>query len=257
MSKPLSAAALLLLLARPALALDVSSCETVVPPGEEAHLVGDLVCSSGATGVVLGPRATLHLDGRSIEGGSVGVDCTTCTVLGPGEIRGQSLVGIGGRRVTVEGVTVHSASGGVANGIGARVLTVRDSVVRDCAGIGISAKKLVATNVDVLRSGLHGIQTNTLDGTDLLVEDNGERGITTLGPLDLTQAVVRRNSVGIWSQRGSVTITDSEIVQSGEAPSYDQNPDLIARRAPVVANTVCGRSQIGTTLGTWGVCTND
>jgi hypothetical protein len=247
------------LFAQTSAALDVDTCGAAVPVGAEAHLISDVICPADApVAVSLGRDAALHLDGFAIEGGRVGVDCErACAIFGPGEIRGQSLSGVGGRTVAASGITVHSTQGGIANGITARTLDIVDSVVRDCAGIGVSARRMNAVNLTVQRSGLHGLQVRRLAGTGMLVEDNGGRGVSAQGPIELTGLIARRNQVGIWSRRGSVRLADSEITQSGAAPSFDQNPDVIASRLPVLTNTVCGRSQVKTTAQSWGVCQND
>jgi hypothetical protein len=111
-------------------------------------------------------------------------------------------------------------------------------------------------------NALNGIQTKRMFGGNVLVEDNGRGfwfgiGIYVEGLLDVTQLISRRNGIGVWSARGRVFLTDSEVTDSSPSPTGGPAVDLVAFRPPVLVNTTCGRSRVKFTSDNWGVCLND
>src|SRR5262245_59980 len=102
----------LLMVAAPASAADVTTCDTTVPPGEVADLQADLVCAATETGVLLGSKSTLRMNGHSISGGDTGIGCSQrCLIEGPGEIFGTNDgVVLGARGAVLHDLNVHDTA---------------------------------------------------------------------------------------------------------------------------------------------------
>jgi hypothetical protein len=161
----------ILLLAGPAGAVEITTCAQVVAAGEVGQLRNDLDCGPAppfllaAKGVQLEHGATLYLNGFTIRGNGtgVGVACggdgarPTCRVNGPGTITGF-WAGF--------------------NGGGCRFVA-RDLVVRgNTNGIyGPLACALEADGVHVVDNTEDGIWVWRMRGRDLVVSDNGARGV--------------------------------------------------------------------------------
>ncbi len=78
------------LLTRSAYAVDITTCDEIVPASETGVLLTDLAgCNDG---VVLAERAALQMNGHSILGANAGVFCLgpRCSIAGPGEISGAT-----------------------------------------------------------------------------------------------------------------------------------------------------------------------
>ena len=154
--------ALLCALALPAAAADVvvDHCGQLVEAGDTGWLLADLDCSAVSTeGVVLSDRASLHLDGFSIIGNPEtstprqGVRClygSSCSVLGPGEIRGFSAAGVAGTRVRVRDLRI------VGNG-----------------RAGVAAyRRVVARSVEIEENALTGSHAGLHAGRRVRVRDS-------------------------------------------------------------------------------------
>ena len=123
------------------------------PPPCDAHGCPLPTCS--LDGGTLGGNATLHMNGHSISGGTVGVFCRSkCLVEGPGEIFGvESAVVFLRARAAVQNLNVHDTT---FFGIGSPILGSLDLANVTLSNIGdnaIRAGRVSATNVTVTNSG--------------------------------------------------------------------------------------------------------
>ncbi|TMA51108.1 MAG: hypothetical protein E6J76_10640 [Deltaproteobacteria bacterium] len=275
-------------------ALDITSCGVLVPPGEIGDLQADLSCPATSgfcvrdpsvsctssaecppppcdahgrplptcslDGGTLGGNATLHMNGHSISGGTVGVFCRSkCLVEGPGEIFGvESAVVFLRARAAVQNLNVHDTT---FFGIGSPILGSLDLANVTLSNIGdnaIRAGRVSATNVTVTNSGnVYGaVYANArLRGANVTVTANPEYGVFCNGSVKVSGLVATDNGEeGLVATRA--LLTDSTLTGNDAA---GEGVDLRATSRPVLVNTTCGRSgRIPSDTGeSWGVCTGD
>ena len=173
----------------------VTTCGSVVDNG---YLTGDLDCR-GIEGqefpVMIHPKGSLDLRGFTLSVGEYSVYCGTVETAPGGETY----------------ISVHGKC------------TISNGVIRDSAGPGITAEKLVMTNVSVLDSAGRGIQgvSERRGGSrfDLI-------GSTVSGSGDfavLTDTLVLRGSTITGNARGALArgarLRDSSATGNGTGPS--------------------------------------
>lgn len=239
-----------------ALAMELTSCGQVVPARERATLTADLVCAGGLA-VELGARSTLDLAGFAIVntdplGRGQGVRCPkhSCTIVGPGEIRGFH-VRAEARRLEVRDVALRD--GRIAIDAVARARLVDVTVDGfDVAGVlarRLDAERLRVSNVTV-RHGLAALSVRSLRGTDVEVVGNEGDGVLARR-IRATNVIVTDNTgVGIVARRlrlEGATLRDNDALGSGT--------DLRSEKRPRVRDVSCTRSD--GPRGPWGVCTFD
>jgi len=277
----LGTAAVVLIAAASAAAVDITECDQMVPAGETGVLQADLTCSTlSGVAVTLEPSATLQLNGHTITGGVQGIfglGPGRYRVLGPGEVTGAAFDCI------VFGLAVGET--GRVNAL------VRDVTVRDCGDNGIAANGNLRVERAVV-SGNAGRQESRgiwadhyADVRDSLIEGNG-RGIFAFDGVKVQNTEVLNNVAGVVAALGSVKGKDATItgnggsgVAAGLAPwvrgrailkrsvvsdndAGGVGSDILSARSPRLRDTVCNLSRKwsddGTaTIGSWYVCSQD
>lgn len=226
---PVVAAALLLIGAANARAIDVATCRQIVPAGERAELRTNLVCGQSseapfsARGVVLGAGATLSLNGHSIlgDGTGVGVSCEPgarrrrkCRVSGPGVIAGFE-TGIGGvGTLVVDGLVVRRNRFGIA--------------VQKCCRLDVE-------NVLAESNLIAGVSAIRLRGAGLHANGNGEVGVAATR-FDLVDVQANANGIG-GGVRGRGRLRNSTVLANG---GFDGTYDLVALPRIKTHGTTCG-----------------
>jgi len=248
-----------------AAAMDISSCNVTVPPGEVGVIQTDLSCM-GAFVVALERGATLDLNGHLISldvnpaSSQAVVQCNTrrCAVAGPGSLRchqgpGNYSTGVGmpkGGRLDVTDTNILFCDQGIwdmgSPGAKTRVYATDLRVLYSTYN-GIEAEKLVATNLETHDNGFSGLAVEQVRGTNLVVnyngDDGGHSGITSFGGVVRVTGLVAKGNArhGVEAKKvilDSSTVTDNDVV------------DIVSVRFPRLINVVCGTSN-------WGVCAND
>lgn len=199
----------------PAYAVDITTCGQVVNERETGVLQTDLVDCS--TGVTLEARATLMLNGHSISGAYIGVECRGAkwAILGPGSIVG----GHDGILYTFPGA-LHPK------------LTLRDLVIDDNDDVAVAAEgggRIVADGVEASGNAM-GLAASRITGRNLSVTGNG--------------------GFGLYSDR--LLLRDSTVTGNNGAPG---GVDISVYRKPRVSNSTCGLS--AGPNGPWGICAGD
>jgi hypothetical protein len=247
-SRVIVVALVMLVLQRPAHALDLATCGQVIAAGEVGVLRADL--SGCDYGVALGDHAVLEMAGHSIAANNLGVLCSAprCTVRGPGDISGGQ-VGIWGYyptgNVEVSDVDIHDSNlSGIENARRARVTNV--SVRR--VGFGALNPEYSA-----------GIYVDKLRGTNVTAADNAGYGVLGGTSAKLTALTATGNGNAGIAGQGHTLLRDSVVTGND---GYERGIDLVAYRRPRVIDTTCGLSSSpGPTAEEpgppWGVCTGD
>ena len=259
---------LLLALAAPAWALDITTCHQRVPDREHAVLQVDLDCSGLGTcredpstscffdsdcpsvvcergAVNLGKKASLDLNGHSIVSTLTGVFCGShapCFVAGPGRVSGGSEGIRSHGSVVVTNVDIENTSGAIeafTHSVPGTV-TATGVTITHC-GSGIVAGRIRAATVMVQDgtgqdcSGFctgGGPSFGAVRGTDVTIIDGAGYGIAA-------RRIVLANS----------TVT-------GNHGNGDH--DLLSVRRPLLVDSTCGRSEVADGSGaSWGVCSGD
>lgn len=273
-------------------AVDVTTCQQVVPAGETGVLVADLDCSGlGGTddnAVRLETRATLHLNGHRITGSPLIVTVVrapskgSVRIIGPGTLAdgGAGILSDDGARISVtDDVTISGCTAGIRNPRG-RVIA-RNVTLTDNSGDGIMAAVLDATDVTVERSGIRGLVGTQnmrlarvvssqngvvglvgkrIKGEDLTLDDNGYQAVFAPGGhVVATRLVATGNDIaGIVGR--VVRLVDSTVTGNGDGVGVPV--DIATDRLPKLLNTTCDHSATivdGTTdpMLPWHVCAND
>ena len=140
-------------------ALDITACNTTVPPRETGVLQADLLCAGEFAGVTLENLATLDMNGHSIRGPAVkGVICTerNCAVMSsvPGSEISGTITGIFKFTtgvLTVSDVYVHDLDAPFPGDHGIEApdshIELMPAGVRRTGFRGIIARRLIATAV--------------------------------------------------------------------------------------------------------------
>jgi hypothetical protein len=271
-------------------ALDVTSCEQLVPKGQTGELQNDLNCAGEASGVGLDDRATLRLNGHRVTGpttlpliNALG----SATIVGPGELSGSpetacvqavgNLVVDGG----VDGLDVHGCSDGID---GLKTARLSNVTVHDNAQIGIYAPRLVATNVSSTGNNFGLIANASLKATSVTLAGNRSGGINSTRNVKLVDSTIDgsgvygiiasqvtmtdssvSNSGGVGVIAKAVTLKHSSVTGTGSLPQYlPANTDLHTQKKPkLLRDSTCGKSWAtpppndAGTGSSWGVCAND
>jgi hypothetical protein len=281
------AVALVVLIWSPvAWALDITTCDQLVPAGQVGEVQNDLDCGAGsfASAVRLDNRATLHLNGHRINGPTTGdglvLAVKSATIVGPGEIDtapdGACIVSYYGS-LHVDGgplgLDVHNCFEGIAARVNAKISNV---TIHDNTQEGAFAARLTVTNVSANRnsSGVAGVYS--LRATNLTAADN-----TVAGFIGENTAVIKDSNISGSGNYGGdgrrVVLTNTAISNSanwgvraqkalrlrnssvtGTGPGNGDvppNTDLESATKPILFNSTCGKSDGPD--GTWGVCAND
>jgi hypothetical protein len=223
----------------------ITTCGQSVPARETGTLVADLTCSSSATAVFVGDRATLDLDTHAIAGE---VQCVrSCTIIGPGEVGGSSASAI-----------VVNTRAGAGTKFVARDLTVRNSRV------GIFSQALqtnLFTNVTATQNSEAGILVfGRAKGTNVTVTDNGGSGfISQRKSVRFVGLTATGNgAAGLLNNGGRTRLVDSTLT-GNTYPPFPGTPtllDLFSFGRPKLVNTTCEHS-LGPRGEPWGVCSLD
>jgi hypothetical protein len=260
-----------LVLASPALALDVTSCGVVVPAREIAEVRNDLVCASG-TGVTLQSRATLRLNGFRFSGAALGISCAgPCTIEGGGgsiSDMGIAVQHAKGRLVVSE-LEIFDVELGVQSLHRSSVVVATDVVAHDTEYPFVVAGKLVATNVTTNDSyygiaAIRGIvavnvtaannqftgmySRRKIEGSGIAVTGNGGYGIQARR-VDASDVTASGNQSGVVAL--NTLLTDSTLTGN--------QTDLASFQRPRLVNTACDTSLRLDSMppASWNVCAND
>jgi hypothetical protein len=261
MQRLVIAAALVLVLASTAGALDITACDQTVPAGEVGRLIANVTCTTELTGVALERGATLELNGFSLGGGTnIGVACLerACTVVGPGTIDGNWM----GVSLLVDRVTLTISDVTIRNGKVAILGSARQHdrarvnatnvTIENPGDWAISAAVIRAEGLTVTGAGptLYAVIADRLLGSAIAVTGNQAVGIQARKVKASSLTAIANDGTGV--DAGRAVLGDSTLTGNGVVSGVD----LRSARRPRVVNTVCGLSAdaVG---GNWGVCTND
>ena len=252
----------------------ITTCGTLVSPGDTGVLAGDLDCGGASPGVILGRSTTLVLNGFSIRNAAdPAVDCVdgACAVLGGPASEISDCAGDGIR------------AGSPAQPSRRRV-TVSDLRIRGCDGSGIEAPMatVVATAVETSGNGAHGIHARKVRATDVLASANGLHGVVAMRKVLAAGITAEANGAnGINAFEGRVRVAGALVtgnthagiaarlldLEAGTVTANNTGAfgiDLFVVRPPHVRDTVCGQSRQLLVVGgqiqagpTWGVCAGD
>jgi hypothetical protein len=275
-----SLAVSLLVLASP---IPVVAQTVVTTCGQEASgsatLNADLDCTGFDGYAVTMHGGTLTMNGHTITGGSIGIQCDrTCKIVGPGTVTASTFVGVNAFNVglkmsqvdvtdcgyfgaqvwhsaAIEGPAVFSGNGGAIR-VGAKA-KIKDVTITG-NGAGVDAENNAKTgSIQVQLSTISGNSGTALRAqrgitvTDSTVMDNGESGVFAAG--------------GYCEKNAGASITRSTVTGNGTAPGCGSNrvcADVATckRRPRVKEGSTCGTShqiESGNPGSDWDVCTLD
>lgn len=283
MIRPLLLAALLLLRPGLAAAIDITSCDQVVPKGQVGEVLNDLDCSGGtfAAGVTLLNHATLRLNGHRINGpvtsgALVHATGKAAKIVGPGEVDTSDYGCIIAEEANLlveggDGIDVHHCYTAVS----AQNLRIANVTVHDNEGIAIYGVVLKAKDVVAYASwgGLAGgirAHVENLTATDNLVFGVNAELLTVKDStftgnswgVDGKIVTIRGSQITDNTNYGAranvMRVVDSTITGNGFAPSmFSSGPygDLLGGKISLRRST-CGTSLTGNG-GTLGICSDD
>jgi hypothetical protein len=223
-------------------------CPVTIPSSPDPDFTR--TCSHGM--IALPSGATLDLNGHALVGDPIGlpyspVNCTSgsCTVRGPGEIRGSSrpAIFLYRARLTIQDVSIHDNVAGIVASDRGSVRATNLSIADNLHGTELT--RLIGENVSVTDNGHTGVSALTVRARGLTVTGNGFGSDPPIG------------GAGIWAK--TVVVRDGTITgNNGNGQGYD----IMAVRRPRLRDVTCGTSAMflpGTTIPvpTWGVCAND
>ena len=267
-------AAVLMLLARAAFAMDIATCGVSVPSGEIGTLTADLACAPGDLhAVALEDRATLALNGHTISnpggfGSGAAVRCFGhCAIDGPGTISGAparefdgiradaSIITHRSLRLDVHDVTVDATTIGIEGNVGrgaalrATNLTVTNSLLYGVYVPKVTAVELTATGNRI------GVYAASLRATTLEASNNSSYGVYAVRRLRAEGLTATNNGEeGVRADR-TLRLVDSTVVGNDAA---GEGIDIEDGRAPRLENTTCGRSaMLEAPADDWNVCAGD
>lgn len=260
----------LVLLAVPALAIDITVPGQTVPKGDTGVLQADLVCSSSVAGVFLESGATLEMNGHVLDGcsvGGAGLSPVRIRVLGPGVIRNAGIYVRSGtlrvRDVDIQDAPSVGILGSGDSQDGPSSLSLQNVTVTGSRFDGIRATKVVARDVTSSGNGVGDfgwgiIGSGGVKGRNLIVSDNGAEGVSaSSGKVTLRDSQVTGNAscgvIGLGISRGALTIIRSTVTGNGAQGCAD----VVSQIKPRVRNSTCGTSLDAQALAPWGVCAND
>jgi hypothetical protein len=264
----------IVLLARVASAIDITTCGQTVPSFDVGMLQADLVCPNpntsegciasgmGAPAAVdLQANATLQMNGHSITGGCFGVRAFTdssrrrVAIQGPGLITG-AFVGVFFRgRLTISDVTLDGNGGGIVS-----------------PDPSTNKSRIFATNVAANNSGGPvegiGITAYRIDATSVTASGN-VTGLYAFSRLRANGVTANDNAYGVYSP-GKVAIdglTATNSTYYGVAARRlrlrtstvtGSQVDLWTQSRPSVTAVTCDTSGSQTNPPIpWGVCAKD
>lgn len=257
MRTTIALAALALIFASPALAVDITGPGQVVPKRRTGVVQADIVCAPGE-GIALENGATLKLEGHTLDGCSInGVGGATekirISVRGPGEIHGAGISIAAGtlrvRDVAIQNPPTHGLYG--ANGVngGPSKIDASGVTLTGSGGTGIEATRVVVKNTTIDGFTDHGIiGWSKVDGKGLTVSGCGE-GVFSAENVHLRGSQVTGSSgFGVIANL-SIKLAASTVTGNGT--------DLASQIKPKLDHSTCGTSLDMQTLAPWGVCTGD
>lgn len=256
MRTPISLA-LVALLATPALAVDITAPGQTVPKHKKGVVQADLVCAPGE-GLALENGATLDLNGHTLDGCDVnGIAGATerirISVRGPGQIRNAG-IGFSAGTLRVRDVVVQDAPGrGIsgASGVngGPSTLQLNGVTVTGSAGAGIEATRVFARDVTVSGGGEQGIVGwRSVSGSNVVLTGNQE-GVFSAVDIRLRDSQVTGNTTFGVIANLTVAIIGSTVNGNGT--------DLASQILPRVKRSTCETSLNMQTQLPWGVCSAD
>jgi hypothetical protein len=248
--------------ARPALAVDISSCNQTVPPENIGRLVNDLDCAGELLAVRLEKNASLDLNGFTIGGGdNIGVSCNerACTIVGPGTIAGnwvavnlESKVRLSIRHVTILDADVAILGRAIKhdpNHIENYYVTIDNAYNWAISGQRIRAQRLTVTGSAPASIGT--VHAHSLKGTNIDISNNHSTGI--IAEKVRVENLTANGNEGVGIDAGRVILRGSEV--TGNAAGLS-GVDILSDSRPKLVDSTCGLSS-GNAGGDWDVCTND
>lgn len=275
MRTPLAALLPWLVLAGPALAVDVTTCgQSVVGTGS---LVADLDCSDHA-GDAIQLRGRLLLNGFRVTGSPAYdvVRCGTgrCVLTGPGAITGGAdgvradgnvtLKGAGIANQTDSITIAYNAGDGVrtdksAKVSGATIIENGGDGIRANAGVKASEAIVGANAGDGIRADLNvTLRSVTIAGNDRHgveaggTAKGGDAGVVNNGLDGIRAAAIKLTS---YQVTGNGTSPACGVLESCADLASETSPSL--KVGPAGSIATCGTSLNTDTGQSWGVCSND
>jgi hypothetical protein len=190
----LAVLALLALLARAAVAVEITECRQVVPRGAVGELRHDLDCTAqptwpfSAEGVRLERGATLQMNGFVIrgDGTGVGIGCfgagpqNRCEVNGPGAVSGfEAGINGAGCKLVLRGVLLEGNGDGVLAPLACDLDAENVNAVKNTRS-GIMVMRFRARQVIASDNGGVGVLASRIDARSLLAAGNGGEGVRQL-----------------------------------------------------------------------------
>jgi hypothetical protein len=250
------------IVAAPARAFDISSCDAIVPAGATGTLQADLSCA--ATGVSLEKNAKLELNGHMITSTGTCVEASAGgTVHGPGELSGcgTGILSSGRRTIRISTVGIHDGVGDGLEfqGVGIWALQARveatNVAVNDNGNSGMMVHVLKATHVTASGNKHYGITEDRGTGEDVTLDGNGTVGLVYGTRGSFTGLVATNNGSPNFASGG---LSGNRVVLRDSTVTGNAHFDISGFKKPILIGTTCGTSIGGPNPnGSWGVCTSD
>jgi hypothetical protein len=251
-----------LTIAAPTLALDITSCNTIVPAGATGTLQADLSCTGA--GVTLEKNAKLELNGHVITATGTCVEASAGgTVHGPGELSGcgTGILSSGQRAVRISEVNIHDGVGDglESQGVGVWAFLARveatNVAVNDNGNSGMMVHVLKATHVTASGNKHYGITEDRGTGEDVTLDGNGTVGLVYGTRGSFKGLVATNNGSPNFSSGG---LSGNRLVLRDSTVTGNAHFDISGFKKPVLIDTTCGTSIGGPNPnGSWGVCSSD
>ena len=269
MTKMLRWPVVLMLLAAPALAIDITAPGQTVPRGQVGVLQADLSCAPSALGVFLDDGATLEMNGHALDGcfvGGAGLSRVDIAVHGPGLIRHAGIAirqgTLRARDVAIQDSPSFGIIGSGSSEDGPSTLRLQHVTVTVSGLDGIVATKVVARDVTSSGNGVAALGWGVIGwggvkGRNLIVSGNNAEGVFSNVRVTLRDAQVTGNARGgvisVGISRSALTIMRSTVTGN----DAQDGADLASQRKPRVRDSTCGSSLDVQAQVPWGVCAND
>jgi hypothetical protein len=256
-------------------ALTLTTCGTVVPPGETAALVSDLSCNMTGPSVTLQKSATLDLAGftLTLSGTDAGIVCADgkCTVRST--VAGGRIVAGGPEPTGFGAVIAHITSGRGKIVVSDLDIEVSPPGSAESGVYAIGNVSIKAANVNVSNALVAAFSAPRIDVNDALLTDNwvglygfrlsGERVTTTGGGYGAAGVRARLSEfTAHGAQHNGVQVDRTVVLRSSDVTGNNVGglgADIVSGRRPRLVDTTCGTSQVfGEPPGTsWVVCQGD
>ena len=189
--------------------------------------------------------ATLHMNGHSLSGASIGVGTDpgkkggpVTRIIGPGEITGMTSCAIfASNKISVEGVDLHDNGCGIMS-VYTFPITLEDVSITANTGDGVNYISTVGNG--------------RIKGQRVTVSGNGGTGLRSSGKITLEDAVVMGNGTA-----GVVSTFKSIQVRNGTLTGNGSGGDVASFRRSRLVDATCDHSVDLRNGGSLGICALD